>query len=461
MTTDYKPTDSSTWQTRYTKESLQWAGLGKNGGLILPILLVIAGVFLTIVMYLVVLLNSEEKTFNVTVVLGLGLALVFLPFLAIKYAFSQAVSLAQEFYKISRQQDVDINQLIKFKLLTPIPLSNFIKMFDKFPFITIKNADEFPDDHWARWFGGPALLVLYDGVAVYLERGNQFSRVVGPGLPAPAMEQHERIKAVVDLRPQIETEKIKAWTKDGVQIEADVQAEVQIFASEEARKRSVILEEGQGETNLLYPFDPEQVKKVVENVAVRSNTETKELSETNWHGAALGNITGRIKGYISGQSLDELLTKDENSPQLLSFQVSDNLLNDLRDNLAQNSGVYLIGLQVTNVKPTQEVIAKVLVEYWEEKRKQEEEIRKGEAEAESIRTTQNAYTIAYQEFVSMLLSQLDDTAGSKVDIESIKEASVILLTHVLEKNLNDPMLGSFAAREMLKTLDAVRDQFKD
>lgn len=457
MTPEYDPKDSNTWQTRYTKDSLQWDGLGKSGKLLIPTLLILAGGVLGITTYLVVLFN-EEKVSKMT--LFLVMVLFFIPFVAIKYAFSQAVSFSKEFYTASKKQDVDISKLIKFKLLTPVPLPNFTKMFDKFPFITIKLADEFPDDHWARWFGGPALLVLYDGVAVYLERGNQFSRVVGPGLPAPSMEQHERIKAVVDLRPQIQTESIKAWTKDGVQIEANIQIEVQIFASDEARRRSVILEEGQSETNLLYPFDPEQVKKVVESVAVRTNVDTKELSETNWAGAAMGTITGKIKGYISGQSLDELLTQDENSPQLLSFQVSDGLLKDLRGVLA-NSAVYLIDLQVLDVKPTQNKIAKLLVQYWEEKRKQEEEIRKGEAEAESIRATQNAYTIAYQEFVSMMLDQLGDSDGRKVDIESTKEAAVILLTHVFEKNLKDPMIGSFAAREMLKTLDAVREQFKD
>lgn len=64
--------------------------------------------------------------------------------------------------------------------------------------------------------GWHAILVIMDGTALYLERGNCFSRVVGPGVAF--LEKYETIKEAVDLRPQTYKNKVEAWTKDGIKV---------------------------------------------------------------------------------------------------------------------------------------------------------------------------------------------------------------------------------------------------
>ena len=339
-------------------------------------------------------------------------------------------------------------------------LPKFLERLAEFRFVILAKVEDLDIEHFTRWFGGPARLIIYDGVAVYIERGNTFSRVLGPGFPLPVLEKHERIKAIVDLRPVVKEGVMEAWTKDGVKVKADVQAEVQILSSDEAKLRSVVLEEGQEATNLVYPFDADNVKKIVEKVAVGIDGE--ELQEKVWHDAAMGTITGGVKAHISRYSLNELITRDENSPQLLSFDTSNELAGKIEDGLKKNNIVQLLDLQITGFSPVDDDIKNKLEEYWEEKEKQAETIRKGRAEAQNIRIKQNAYTLAYQNFLNERIDQIRETSqdndDADKDIESSTEVAVMLLNQVFEKSSKDPMMGTIVAREILKTLDILRKQ---
>jgi len=452
----YDVSDSSTWKNRFTKSGLKWDGLINSGKIIIPVVLLIFFNSMSSIIYIV----QDETNIKIKLVIFLFALLAF-P-LGIKYAFVQANLFVQKFYGLP--DDYTTRQLIKDKLFVPPPLPSFLEKKIDLPFIILTKVEDLDKEKYrhARWFGGPALLVIYDGVAVYVERGNEFSRVLGPGIPLSVLEHHERIKAIVDLRPMKKEDVVQAWTKDGVQVDAHVQAGVQILSSDEAKQRLVVLEEGQNVTRLVYPFDPDNIKRVVENVAVGISGE--ELSEKTWHDAAMGSITGGIKAHISRYSLNELITRSENSPQFLSFEVSSMLFDNISSNLA-NSGYRLLELQITKFVPVDEEIKEKLEEYWKAKREKKEIIRKGRAEAQDIRVRQNARTIAYQDFLSKRISQLQEISRDgrntiNVDVVSSTEATVMLLTQVFEKSGKDPLLGTFVAREMLKTLDALRDQLK-
>ena len=448
----YDPSDSSTWKNRFTRNGLQWDGLANTGRIVIPVISIIFFSLTSTIIYIA----QDQSNIKVKLILVVLTPLIFA--IGIKYTFMQANTFAKKFYQLPN--DYSTNQLIRHKLFIPPPLPNSVEKIAAFPYIMFKKVEDFDQNHRAYWFGGPALLIIYDGLAVYVERGNKFSRVLGPGLPAPVLEHYEKIKAVVDLRPKIKEGVVEAWTKDGVQVKANVQAEVQIFSSEEAKKRSVILEEGQDATNLVYPYDANSVKKVVEGIAVGIDNETKELFEKIWHDAAIGSITGSIKAYISRHSLNELITGDESSPQLLSFQISDKLSSELENGLRNNNGVQLLDLQITGFTPADEEIKEKLEEYWEEKEKQTETIRKGNAKAQNIRIKQNAYTVAYQDFLNMRIDQLRETDqdNNRVDIENSTEATLMLLTQMFSESSSDPLQGSLIAREMLTTLNILREQ---
>lgn len=459
---EYDPEVSETWKNRYTIKDLQTIGTLHR---ILILLAVGIATLISLASTTLALVYIPEDASwlhgqirqSTWMKISILLATLTLIIIAIIYAISHTHNLLKKIYLPKDGENT--LKLLKNKILMPrAKLPGFLNALTHFPFIIIQSVESVDKNHWAYWFGGPVLLIIYDGFAVYVERGNQFSRVLGPGLPAPVLENYEHIRAVVDLRPIEKNDSVEAWTKDGIKIKASVKITVQILSSEKAKKQSVVLKEEEGKTNLIYPFDPDNVKKIVEGTAVLLDGETKELNENNWHTAAMGSVTGKIKAYISGQSMSELITWDEKSPQLLSFKISKELFDDLKVNLA-NSGKDLLDLQITDFKPNKQEISDLLIAYWKTKHERDKILQEAEAEATRILRKQDARTQAYANFFEDILENPESffPNSSQSSTESFTEASLILLASVFDKD-NDPMMGSFTTREILKTLEQLREQ---
>ena len=150
-----------------------------------------------------------------------------------------------------------------------------------------KEGESIKSDQWPAWIarnlGGPLLLIVFDGCALYLERGNRFSRIVGPGDKVPFLEWYETIKYVVDLRPKVREDKFDVWTKDGIKIEIKARIECRIG---DPKKKDP-------DGKLVYPFDPIAVQKAIERYALRWPTCPEgEPAEFTWIDAVWGQVTG-------------------------------------------------------------------------------------------------------------------------------------------------------------------------
>ena len=145
-------------------------------------------------------------------------------------AFRFALDFMTDFYH--PPENINLNKLIDNRLngvtMLPFPLN----LFFRFQYVMARDGDLIKSNEWPAWMarhlGGPLLLIVFDGCALYLERGNRFSRVVGPGDKPPFLEWYETIKYVVDLRPKMRTDKFSVWTKDGIRIEITAQIECRI-----------------------------------------------------------------------------------------------------------------------------------------------------------------------------------------------------------------------------------------
>ena len=164
--------------------------------------------------------------------------------------------------------DYKLGSIILRRLLGIPPIPPPLNQVLKYPFIVLRDA-ALEDNHWARLIGGPATLVVYDGLAVYLERGNQFSRVVGPGMPF--LERYERVKEVIDVKPQMKTGYVKPWTKDGIRITLTLMVSARSLPALKPEQKS---------RDYQYPFDPLAVQSAVEHMTVKEND--GELRQAAW-----------------------------------------------------------------------------------------------------------------------------------------------------------------------------------
>jgi hypothetical protein len=368
------------------------------------------------------------------------------------FIFNQVLAFVRSFYQPA--EDEKLGRLIRRKLLGVIPVPPPLHNLIKYPFVVIKGP-ALAENHWARWFGGPATLVIYDGVAVYLERGNKFSRVVGPGLPMAFLEQHERIKEIVDLRPQTRTDAVTPWTKDGIRIKFTIRAECQIDAGAEAVAHS--------SQKFRFPFDPLAVKMAVERMTVRADSRG-ELYEGSWLDGAWGTITGIINAYIAGHTLDELFLASEADKiltlapaasgtfvkieQVLSYKIKEQL-EKAKGNLAQN-GVKVLSVQIISVEvPAQ--VQELRGKYWESAKERIAALRNSRAEADRIRIREQAHAEAQRTMLNTITQRLE-----KVDPSNLTEPLILSLSGILDQGLDDPIVRPLIAKESFAVLERVR-----
>lgn len=347
-------------------------------------------------------------------------------------------------------QDLNIGPIIQNRLyglpLVPPPLS-WLMMGT---FIVLQEA-ALEDNHWARSIGGPARLIVYDGVAVYLERGDLTSRVVGPGIHL--LERYEWIKEVIDIKPQRKTGYVRPWTKDGIRIKLTLMAECQINANLKAQATAK-----DPEHPLRYPFDEEAVRRAVEHMTIKE--EDGGLRQASWLEGAWGTITGAINAYVARHSLDELFlapTVPVTNPaaysgmiaQLLSEQFSTAMLGQINSALAQN-GAKALNIQITKVEFPDDVLA-LRIKHWESEKNILSARKISKAEAESIRVREQAFAIAQRNMLETITQKLE-----KIDPDNLTQPLILSLSSLLDQGLNDPIVRPMLAKESFAALERLK-----
>jgi hypothetical protein len=270
----------------------------------------------------------------------------------------------------------------------------------------------------------------------------------------PLLERFERIKEVVDLRPQTKEDTIKPWTKDGIRIKMDIRVEIQINASQTAVLNS---------SKFRYPFDADAVKSAVEFTSVR--LEDGKLQESDWIDSAWGNITGEFAGFVAAHSLDELFLSpraeshtngnhknndpEEDMEQLLSREISEQVTNKVSANLEKN-GIKVLNLQITHIEVPEQV-RKLRIKYWETVRLKISAQRNSRAEAEHIRARELTHAESQRTMLMTILKRLEN-----VDPKDLTEPLILSLSGILDQGLDDPIVRPLIAKESFAVLERMR-----
>jgi regulator of protease activity HflC (stomatin/prohibitin superfamily) len=356
-------------------------------------------------------------------------------------AFRFAASFFSKFYLTP--ENIDPLKIINFRLFGIQKPMSPLETLSQSKYIIAKDGNLEKKDEWPCWMarnlGGPLLLVIFDGCALYLERGNRFSRVVGPGDQLPFLEQYETIKYVVDLRPKVKTGDITVWTKDGIRITLSIKITCGI--GDPAKKDPA--------GKLVYPYDPVAVKKAIERYAIRWPKDQKEPSEFTWLHAAWGQVTGIVPGFIGSRSLDDLLIADRQSGQILSPGAIQTIFQAL--NQATNQfGVYITDFQVIKMEPPEKV-KEEHKNIWGAERQSIATIIDGRAKADSIRTSEEARAEAQRNLILAIAEGLEKNPSKQFD-----ESLLLSLSTILDESLEDPLARSYLAKESLDTLEKLQ-----
>ena len=385
--------DPKEWQTSYTEKQAFADSLQRAGSLLLPIIVIAIIPILFAIFCLLTRLEqavAENLSDNYKILLIIaGFALIFTPLilssLIFKHLFKTAGTFLKFFYALP--DSVNMKKVVNLRVYgrppMPPPLSNLIK----FPTIKAKNGKLDPSENWQTQIGGPANLKIDPGNAIYLERGNRFSRVVGQG--DAFLELHETIKTVLNTCPQIEEIIVTAWTKDGIRI--DIKAKGEFFMTPNSEKDR--------EGNELYEYNAGATRKAVEE-ALSGGREGHE-----WSKSAMGKANGLLGEYIASRYLEEIFIASANGGQLLSTETMREILKNINAKLQVN-GVSLAYLQIIDVELPEE-IKRQRIRIWETGHATHATVTQGEVKAYQLRAQKKALAEMARDMVFTLANGLD------------------------------------------------------
>ncbi len=443
------PSTFEEWQTAYTREDAYRDSERRIGRFLVKLIIFLIALLYCIFIGFRHFFDPIEQPslwwflgrWTAAAALVLGLLILFF-FIIQRWAKQCAWSFFRAFY--CPPEGMNVGRMIAERRNGRFRLPPPLNMLSQFQYILVKDGaiveKEEVKDRWPAWMacnvGGPILLIVFDGNALYLERGNKFSRVVGPGEIAPFLEWFETIKYVVDLRPKVKVGSFDVWTKDGIKIVLTVRVESRIG---DPAKRDP-------EGKLVYPYDPVAVKKAVERIALRWPDPTQEPSEFTWVDAVWGQVTGILPSYIGSRYLDDLLLAERKSGQILSAESLADIFKKLNQ-ATQAFGVFVTDLQIVKVEIPEE-IRKFQEEYWKAERESIITLTEGQAKAFEIRAQEKVKAEAQQDLIIAIADGLEKNSDGR-----FVEPLLLSLSGILDDSLSDPLFRAYIAKETLDTLE--------
>jgi len=517
MTTPNARENPSRWPELYLREHSYW----QDARRILSFILVLTVVFACVTLYIAffafihpeqVLGQGLEGRFQIIFTFVKGISTLFLPIVFIIMGFVLVMRNTGNFFKAFYKppEDLKITKTILSRVLGVPPLPPMFMQFIHYPFVVINIKDVAEgkfvlEKHPAHWLGGPFTLVILDGAGVYLQRGSQFSRSLGPGIYF--QERFETLQEIVDLRRQtIRSGKpdapppIQGRTKDGIKIKFNVEISFHILRPEPKENSDqdkpsdsgvfAGKTEAEKEAEELFMIgtpldagDPEAIRKAVERTTRRrrlSDDDKLQYSEAKWQDGVWGTVSGELAKYITKHYLDELLvfeSSDRNkipahyvrtgsgeeqeketevfsTGQLLSGHERERICEELDSNLRKNSGVTLTDLRIVDfdVPP---VVHEQRFQFLRAELAGRIKRMESYSAAEQIRIREKARTRAQQELIKSVSDSLESLGSD--GLENYTDAVLLTLSNVLSQGMEDPTLSTFLASETFDTLEQLRE----
>ena len=480
------PPPSSNWENLYTSDRATWNDRNRISSLILSTILGVATITIFIVFFVII---NPIDFLPIWV-----FPIFFLLFASAKFRWVMKSTIAIFNSLYDPPEGANPSKLIFRRLMGVPPAPDPYKAILHYPFsvINIENVDDgkfILANEAIHWLGGPVRLIIYDGTGVYIERGNQFSRTLGPGFGF--LDRYERVRDIVDLRPQTMRSRQQSFprpiagrTKDGIKIEFNIEIKFHIIRpdsiSEDQQKRGDGEPEKISDTDseakkilddmskpILHPGNLEAIRKAVERTAVRFRD--SKYSEAKWREGVWGAVSGKLARYTTQYYLDELLIFENttgeypelNIPvgneriskagQLISSSMLETIRKELDTELQANYGVTLSDLYITNFSIPQEVNEQYRRLFEVEKQTQLKR-SEGNANVDKIRIREEKRAQAQMD----LISEIAD-AFKNIDDQNFTDSVLLSLSSILDQSLEDTAIPSILAKDNLATLQQLRD----
>jgi regulator of protease activity HflC (stomatin/prohibitin superfamily) len=263
-----------------------------------------------------------------------------------------------------------------------------------------------PDNEAVDKIGGPAGLLVTDGMAALVERGGGFSRIVGPS--PNALGPFERVRAVFDLRNLSRTKTEMAHTKDGIEVK--VEATVSFMLMEQMKDEQIPQPQAREPArHLLLAWLGFRVKANKPPGKLPASPEAMRLiayempAGVNWDST----VSSGIGDVIPQKMLDELWAPE---PEFVERNPRRTIVKDLfekgRENLHKR-GIELVDINLGPLMVPDSVVARRR-EWWQAFWKKDERITEAKGEAEALQLREMARAEAQTRMINILAQGIQD-----------------------------------------------------
>ena len=272
------------------------------------------------------------------------------------------------------------------------------------PYYVFENGEleERVDGNPSQFFSGPGIVITpCDHVAV-IHDGIWVNYVDQPGLVFTG--PFERVKEIVDLRPQLKAYNVEALTKDGIRV--SVLTFVVFCIQRHTNDRQPVLGRS-------FPFRRRAISKAV------YNPPTEDSQQYRWDDVVSIATSQILRDIIGEYTFDDLCApynpdRDPRTEIIAGREDQEGQrIPGLTDRLKQKAidyGIWVLDTGIQNLRPVEEEVLKQRIENWRTEWQRKMMIERGKGEAAAVRSLALAHAQAQAEVIRTIsegIAQID------------------------------------------------------
>lgn len=257
--------------------------------------------------------------------------------------------------------------------------------------------------------------MVHSHQALAIDKGGSFQRAAGPGFVT--LTPKESVRTVVDLRPHVRMQAIKANTRDGIPLETNV------FVTFRVRQNPLNVTE----PGIQYPYDRDAIFLVS-----YANTIARAEEVRPWTEQVCPRAVDLVTTELSRLTLDDL------------FRVADPLVVPLTDMelriMSQLAGqMERLGIEVMNVALSNPELRQEVVDQrfrnWQARWLREIDVRRGKGNAEAMRLLKQVRARVQIEIIQRIVENIE--AMRRTETADLADIVMLRMIEVLESAMSD------------------------
>jgi hypothetical protein len=263
-----------------------------------------------------------------------------------------------------------------------------------------------------------------------IARGKEFRRPAGPGFVVLAKGEH--VKESIDLRPHARSQPIKANTRDGIPLEANVGVTFEVRQLTPPPDNDL----------RPYPYDRQAIFPISYLHSMGEGDKPQPWTQQICPQAAALAVE-----KLATHPLDRLYNSGENGRLLLN-EIGQTIKRELEEEL-QEKGINLIGVGIGHLKPPAP-IQEQRIRSWQAGWERKILVREGHRQANVLRSVKLKRAQAQVEIINNILESIDAT--NHIEDSSLSEIIMLRMLEVLEQTAQDVMVRKLGAEHGISEL---------